>query len=436
MNVWIASSAYNIESDVSSYCKAFPVEFSRAVGTQLFDVRGNRFLDFLSGCGSLNYGHNEPRLSQKLVDYITSNGVALGLDLHTEAKTQFINTFRSGILDQRGLDYKLQFTGPTGANAIEAAVKLARKITGRTNVISFTNGFHGCSLGALSLTGSSYHRNSSVPLLGGVTHMPYDGYFGPGIDTCALIETLLSDPSSGIDAPAAIILEAVQGEGGLNVASGPWLRGIAEIARRHGALLIVDDIQAGCGRSGNFFSFEGSGVVPDMVVLAKAISGFGLPMSLLLLKPEIDRWQPGEHNGTFRGNCHAFVTASAAIEHFWMDAAFADSVKAKAALLRDGLANIADRHGFRVKGTGLMQGIDMRDGAPCLAVRKACFDAKLIVEACGPHDEILKLMPPLTVSDEELGAALDIVGEKMKTLSGADAVSTSHAGYGVTKAVA
>lgn len=270
MSVWIASSAYNSESDVSSYCRAFPAEFSTAQGTLLYDTQGNRYIDFLAGCGSLNYGHNEPRILKKLVGYIESNGIALGLDMHTAAKTQFINAFRSAILDPRDLDYKLQFTGPTGANAIEAAVKLARKITGRTNVISFTNGFHGCSLGALSLTGSGHHRNSSVPLLGGVTHMPYDGYFGPGIDTCALIETLLSDPSSGIDAPAAFVLEAIQGEGGLNVASGPWLRDIAEIARRHGALLIIDDIQAGCGRSGDFFSFEGTGVVPDMVVLANS----------------------------------------------------------------------------------------------------------------------------------------------------------------------
>lgn len=284
-------------------------------------------------------------------------------------------------------------------------------MTGRTNVISFTNGFHGCSLGALSLTGSSHHRRSSAPLLTGVTHMPYDGYFGPEIDTCAMIENLLADPSSGIDAPAAIILEAVQGEGGLNVACPDWLCRIEALARRHGALLILDEIQAGCGRTGSFFAFEESGIVPDMVVLAKAISGFGLPMSLLLLRPELDIWEPGEHNGTFRGNCHAFVTAAAAIGQYWSDDKLSNSINHLASILYGRLNAIAQRYQLRVKGKGLMQGIDMGSAEACRLLRRRCFEAGLLLEACGPHDEVLKFMPPLTIDTVELTTALDIVEE-------------------------
>ncbi|MEZ5839490.1 MAG: diaminobutyrate--2-oxoglutarate transaminase [Hyphomicrobiales bacterium] len=401
------------ESQVRSYARSFPADFVRASGSRMFARDGRSYLDFLAGCGSLNYGHNHAAIKSALLGYIAADGPAMGLDLQTEAKERFIRSMQDIILEPRGLDYRLQFTGPTGANAVEAAIKLARKKTGRTGVIAFTNAFHGCSLGALSLTGSGYHRASSIPLLNGVMRMPYEGYFGGDIDTSAMLDKMLDDPSSGIDKPAAIILELVQGEGGLNVASSTWLKRIAETARRHGALLIVDDIQAGCGRAGTFFSFEGSGVVPDIVVLAKSISGFGLPMALMLLRREIDIWGPGEHNGTFRGNSHAFVTAAAAFETFWADEQFAAGIARKAELLGEGLANLGAPYGFRVKGRGLMQGIDMGSGALCAAARKAAFEAGLIVEACGPDDEVLKLMPPLTVSEPELIEAFGILGQSL-----------------------
>ena len=278
------------------------------------------------------------------------------------------------------------------------------------------NGFHGCTAGSLSLTGSRFHRSACADLLHGVTRVPYDGYFGPDVDTGEQIESLLGDPSSGIDPPAAFVLETVQGEGGLNVASARWLRRIADVALRHGALLIVDDIQAGCGRTGTFFSFEAVGIAPDIVVLAKSLSGVGLPMSLVLIKPELDVWQPGEHNGTFRGNCHAFVTGAAALECFWADGALADSVRASADRMREGLAALAGPLGLAVKGTGLMQGIDMEDGVTCDSLRKACFREGLILEACGPHDEVLKLMPPLNVGERDLARALDIIGTRLAIL--------------------
>lgn len=410
----------SIESSVRSYCLAFAEEFDCAYGGKIFSAEGREYIDFLMGCGSLNYGHNHEVLATALKEYIGRRGVAMGLDLVTSAKIRFMDAFRDSILSRRQLDYRIQFTGPTGANAVEAAVKLVRKVTGRHNVVAFTNGFHGCSLGALSLTGSAYHRAHSGPLLTNVTRMPYDGYFGPAVDTAAYLDKMLSDPSSGCDAPAAIIFEAVQGEGGLNVASRQWAQRICEVASKHGALVIVDDIQAGCGRCGDFFSFEALGIRPDLVCLAKSISGFGLPMSLVLLKPELDLWAPGEHNGTFRGNNLAFVTAAAAIETFWADDGFAQEVKNKGAWLEDALRELAATQDLSVKGRGLLLGIDTGDGETAQRLRSACFEQGLIAETCGPHDEVLKLLPPLTVSYDELNAALSILRAAFRQVYGAD----------------
>ena len=402
-----------IESNGKSYCRSFPVTFDKSCGIYIHDTKGNQYIDFLSGCGSLNYGHNHPKLKKALLEYIKRQGIVMSLDLDTESKRNFLEAFSVHILNPRQLNYKIQFPGPTGANAVEAAIKLARKATGRTNVIAFTNAFHGCSLGALALTGSAHHRDSSTPLLTNVSRLPYDGYFGTAIDTAAYLEKMLSDPSGGCDKPAAIIFETIQGEGGLNVASSKWAQDIQRIARAHGALVIVDDIQAGCGRSGDFFSFEALGIEPDIICLAKSISGFGLPMSLVLLKPEWDVWEPGEHNGTFRGNNYAFVTATAAIELFWKDDAFSIEIKRKTARLKTSLRDLAMRNGLTVKGRGLMLGIDFASPAEASRVRTKCFENGLIVEGCGPHDEILKLLPPLTVSDKTCDAALAVLQSAM-----------------------
>ncbi|MBC7168518.1 diaminobutyrate--2-oxoglutarate transaminase, partial [Phenylobacterium sp.] len=284
-----------MESKVRSYCRSFPAVFERAEGSWQYDKDGKGYIDFLTGCSVLNYGHNHPAMKQALIDYIQSDGVVHSLDMHSKAKGEFLEALESKILKPRGMNYLAQFTGPTGANAVEAALKLARKVTGRTNVIAFTNGFHGVTLGALAATGNSHHRGGAHIPLSGVTRMPYDGYFGEGVDTAAQLDKMLSDPSGGVDKPAAIIVEVVQGEGGLNVASAEWLQKVEKIARKHGALFIVDDIQAGCGRTGAFFSFEGMGLKPDIITMAKSLSGMGLPMALVLVKPELDQWKPGEH---------------------------------------------------------------------------------------------------------------------------------------------
>ncbi|MFN7054645.1 diaminobutyrate--2-oxoglutarate transaminase [Hyphomonas sp.] len=404
------------ESAVRSYCRAFPDMFRSARGAEMTAETGQRYIDFLSGCSTLNYGHNHPELKKALVDYISADGVAHGLDMHTEAKARFLEALERHILSPRKMDYCAMFPGPTGANAVEAAIKIARKVTGRTNIIAFTNGFHGMTLGALSLTGNSGKREGAGVPLTGVSHEPYDGYFGPGTDTADQLDQRLSDPSSGIDAPAAIIVETVQGEGGLNVASDAWLQRIERIARKHGALLIIDDIQAGIGRTGGFFSFERAGIRPDIVTLAKSLSGFGLPMALTLIRPKYDRWKPGEHNGTFRGNNHAFVTAARALELFWADDRFELETARKAARLRSGLERIAASSHLvhQVKGRGMMSGIEMASGHIAAEICRACFDRGLIIETSGSHDEVVKVLAPLTIPDATLDAGLAILEDAVR----------------------
>jgi diaminobutyrate-2-oxoglutarate transaminase len=398
------------ESVVRSYCRWFDPVLASARGSIIRDTNGREYLDFLAGAGALNYGHNDADLKAALMEYIAGDGIAHALDLFTNVKHDFLTTFDQLVLQPRGLDHRVQFTGPTGANAVEAALKLARKVTGRTNVIAFTNAFHGVSLGALSATANGHHRMGPEQGLHGVTRMPFDGYLGDGVDTADLLARMLDDPSGGIDAPAAILLETVQGEGGLNVASPSWLGRVAAIAAEHGALLIVDDVQVGCGRTGSFFSFEGTGITPDLVVLSKSLSGFGLPMSVVLVRPRWDAWTPGEHNGTFRGNGHAFVTATAALRKFWADDALATDVARRAELVGSRLKEMASAvPGSRVKGRGMMQGLDVGQGARAAAVRATCARDGLLSECAGPHDEVIKVLAPLTTDDELLHQGLDVL---------------------------
>lgn len=405
-----------MESAVQSYARAFPVVFNRAQGSYLYDEEGNAYLDFLAGAGSLNYGHNNPLLKRALLDYIESDGITHGLDMHSSAKARFLEVFREQILKPREMDYRMQFTGPTGTNAVEAAMKLARKVTGRTNIISFTNGFHGCTLGAVAATGNQHHRGGAGVELGNVTRMPFCGYHGRDADTLKMMDRLLSDPSSGVDKPAAVILEAVQGEGGLNVAANDWLRGLEKLCRKHGMLMILDDIQAGCGRTGTFFSFESSGIRPDIITLSKSLGGYGLPLAVVLLSPELDQWLPGEHNGTFRGNNHAFVTAAAAIEHYWKDDSFSRDVQTKAELVTKRFKKIAERQGqteLRLKGRGLMQGLECRSGEIASAVTAEAFKRGLVIETAGNRSQVVKCFCPLTVSEQELNKGLDILEQSV-----------------------
>ncbi len=399
------------ESVVRSYCRNLTAVLTTAQGSTIRDNEGRQYIDFLAGAGALNYGHNDPDMKRALLEYISRDGIAHGLDLHTDAKRVFLEEFEHSVLRPRAMEHRVQFTGPTGANAVEAALKLARKATGRTNVIAFTRGFHGLSQGALAATANAGMRGGPVIPLSGVSRLPFDGYLGPGVDTAELLASMLADPSSGLDAPAAILLETVQGEGGLNTASPRWLRRVAALAAEHGALLIVDDIQAGCGRVGTFFSFEAAGINPDIVVLSKSLSGFGLPMSVVLVRPERDVWQPGEHTGTFRGNAHAFVTATIALRKFWSDNAFMQDATRRADLVTRRLTEIAQGiPGATVKGRGMMQGIEI-DPRLVIGIRRTCVRNGLIIESSGPRDEVIKVLAPLTTPDHLLDLGLGILAD-------------------------
>ncbi|WOH85442.1 diaminobutyrate--2-oxoglutarate transaminase [Bradyrhizobium sp. BEA-2-5] len=399
-----------LESNVRTYSRSFPAMFSRARGSIMLTEDGRNVVDFLSGAGTLNYGHNNHRLKAAIADYLASDAVVHGLDMATPAKLKFMETFNSIILAKRNLEYRFQFTGPTGANAIEAAIKLARKVTGRQNIISFTNGYHGMSLGAMAASGNRFYRTASGVGLSGTTFMPYDGYLGPDVDTADFLQKVLMDESSGIDCPAAILVETVQGEGGINVASKEWLQSIQAKAKCADALFIVDDVQMGCGRTGEFFSFEFADLSPDIVVLSKSLSGYGLPLSMLLIKEEFDAWQPGEHTGTFRGNNLALVSATAAIDLYWRDETFSQEVRRTGEAMRGRLEAIAAKRGnsFAVRGRGMAVGFDCQMPEIAAATARNAFEKGLIVERCGPVDQVVKFLPALTIDCETLNQGLEI----------------------------
>ncbi len=399
-----------MESEVRGYCRSFPTVFTRGVGSILTDEEGTEYLDFLAGAGSLNYGHNHPVLKQAAIDYLLADGLVHGLDMYSTAKGAFLESFRKHILEPRGFSYKVQFTGPTGTNAVEAALKIARNVTGRTNVVSFTNGFHGMTLGSVAATGNSYYRDAAGVDLNRTTFMPYDGYLGEQIDTLAYFEKILIDTSSGLDKPAAAIVEMIQGEGGINEASYEWMRQLERLCADHDILLILDDIQMGCGRTGTFFSFEEAGIEPDIVTLSKSLSGFGLPMSIVMMKPHLDQWEPGQHNGTFRGHNLAFVTARAAIELFWKDNAFSQEVRKKSWIVGKRLHLLREQYSgiVGVRGRGLVFGVEC---APAELAKKICaaaFKRGLIIETSGANDQVVKFLPPLTTDVSTLRQGLDI----------------------------
>ena len=408
----------SLESDVRSYSRSWPAVFDTAQGSWMRTADGKEYLDFFAGAGALNYGHNHPVLKKSLIDYLSRDGVTHGLDMSTVAKGEFLERFQETVLKPRGLDYKVQFPGPTGANTVEAALKLARKVTGRESIINFTNAFHGMTLGALSVTGNSMKRGGAgIPLVHS-TPMPYDNYFDGTVEDFGWLERVLDDSGSGFNRPAAVIVETVQGEGGVNVARPEWLKALAELCAQREILLIVDDVQMGCGRTGPFFSFEIAGITPDIVCLSKSIGGYGMPMALTLFKRELDVWEPAEHNGTFRGNNPAFVTARVALEQFWTDDALQRSTMAKGAQIAAAFSALAAKYdGVSTRGRGLAQGLVFADAQLAGKVCSLAFDNGLLAETAGPSDEVVKLLPALTISEDELDHGLNILAEATDTVS-------------------
>lgn len=398
-----------LESRVRSYCRVYPAVFEKASNARQWDEEGNDYIDLFAGAGVLNYGHNNDALRRAMIDYMLDDGVAHSLDMYSTSKREFMRRFEEVILKPRGLEYKLQFTGPTGTNVVEAALKLARKVTGRRAVAAFTDGFHGMTLGALACTGNAHFRNAGGVPLNDVVRLPYDGYLGEGVDTLEAMRRMLADSSSGLDAPAAFLVETVQAEGGVNVARPEWLREVQSLAREYGALFIIDDIQLGNGRTGDFFSWEGMGLEPDLVCMAKGIGGFGTPMGLLMIKPEHDQWQPGEHTGTFRGQNLSFVAGAEALNYYRNDD-FLKTVREKGAFMARRLAEIADALGsgrISVRGRGMMQGFDTHDPELAKGIMSAAAAQRVIVAACGTGGRVIKVCPPLTIEPETLEEGLD-----------------------------
>lgn len=397
------------ESEVRSYCRKYPVVFSKAKNAEMYSADGQRYIDFLAVAGSMNYGHNNPEIKKKILEYLSEDNIINSLDMYTEAKELFFEKFISGILKPRNLDYKIMCCGPTGTNAVEAALKLARKYTGRRNVIAFGGAFHGMTLGSLALTTDRKSRMGGGVSLNDVTFAPYDGTMG--VDALKYLKWIVTDDHSGVDKPAAIVLETIQAEGGINVASIKWLRGLRKFCTENDILLIIDDIQVGNGRSGYFFSFERADIKPDMVVLSKSISGFGLPMSILLIEPKYDVFTPAEHNGTFRGCNLSFIGGAAAVDYF-NNHNLAEKVRRNSEIIKNALEEICTIDSrLKCRGLGMIWGIDFSEISAELAIKcvKAGFANHLILEVAGRNDSVLKIMPPLTIEESILREGLKII---------------------------
>ena len=414
-----ASEAATTESSVRYYHGLYPAVFTRGQGTCLYDADGTRYLDFFCGAGALNLGHNDPALKQALVEYLQGDGLLHALDLETPARAGLRSALER-ILEDRDMDFQYVSPGPTGANAVETALKLARRATGRSRVIAFTGAFHGMSLGALSVTANASARAAAGTALDDVTFFPFPDARHPWTEhSLAHLEHVLDDTHSGVDLPAAVIVESVQAEGGVNPAPVEWLRGLAALCRARGILLISDDIQVGCSRTGYFFSFELAGVQPDIVVMAKALSGLGLPLSLVLYRRTLDALRPGEHTGTFRGNQLAFVAAALALPQL-SSPELARGVLAKGDLMSGLLQRELDAAGLDVplRYRGLILGVDLSAVSPtaAMSVTAECFARGLLVEPTGRGDTVVKMLPPLNVSAEHLEEAAGIFGQALRTL--------------------
>lgn len=407
------------ESEIRAYCRVYPVVFDKAENARQIDENGREYIDFFAGAGVLNFGHNNPRMKAAVIEYMQDNGVTHSLDLHTRAKRAFIEKFVDTILQPRNMPHKLQFMGPTGTNSVEAALKIARRVTGRREIVAFSHGFHGMTLGALACTANQAFRGAAGIPLENVRHFPFgcekplgnSGSRTPS-DIIEELRALYADTSSGHLPPAAFLIETIQAEGGVNVAEQQWLLDLQNLAREVGSLIIVDDIQVGMGRTGSFFSFDHTGLDPDVICLAKGVGGMGIPLAMNLVKPEIDKhWKPGEHTGTFRGQNLSFVAGREALSYFDDDQLMSE-VQRKGELMMESMQELAGKQDdLEVRGKGMIVGLDTGSGDRSRAIVDACFKSGLIIAACGTGGRVVKLIPPLTIPDEDLSAGLKILVE-------------------------
>lgn len=396
------------ESSIRAYSRVYPVVFKTANNARQTDDTGKEYIDFFAGAGVLNFGHNNPAMKNAIIEYLNKNGVLHSLDMQTQAKAEFIQHFTDVILKPRNMPHRLQFTGPTGTNAVEAAMKLARRVTGRQNIVAFDQGFHGMTLGALAATANEYFRSAAGVPLEHVTHLPFAEQSDNSDESITALREVFLDHNA--PAPAAFLIETIQAEGGVNVADKNWIEAIAAIAKELGALLIVDDIQVGCGRTGSYFSFDDLDIDPDIVCLAKGIGGIGTPLAMNLVRPELDdHWSPGEHTGTFRGQNLSFVAGKVALDFFTNDTLM-DKVNANVDFMHSQLKPLLNSDpSLQLRSKGMIMGLDVGDGERASAIVQKCFTDGLIVASCGMGGKVIKLIPPLTIPQTDLAVGLNIL---------------------------
>ena len=427
----------DFESSARSYPRKFPLALAKAKGSWVEDVEGNRYLDFLNGAGTLALGHNDDEVTKTMIDLIQSGATLHTLDLMTPLKDQFVTELFKIIPQELAAKAKVQFCSPSGSDATDAAIKLCKTATGRSTIISFSGGYHGMSHGAMALTGNNTAKTYVGNVMPGVQFMPYPySYRCPmgiggeeGTKACmAYFERLLKDPESGVLKPAAVILEPIQGEGGVIPAPPEFLRTVRRVTKELDIPLICDEIQCGMGRSGKVFAFEHAGIVPDVILISKAIGG-GQPMSVVVYDKKLDKWGPGAHAGTFRGNQLAMAAGIIVMKRISQPAFLAevtrkgDYMKSRLLKLKDEVSIIGD-----VRGTGLMLGIEFIDpngekdlmgypvpgGDVSARVQRLCFENKLIIEKGGRFGSVLRCLCALTIPDEDIETALSIFEKAVK----------------------
>jgi diaminobutyrate-2-oxoglutarate transaminase len=399
------------ESVAQNYVRAAPIVFDKARGSELFDEKGVRYIDFHSAGGSLSHGHGDIRLTSALIDYLCNDRLLQCCDRTSLAKRRFVEAFVDTILKPFDTNYRMLFVDPAAGAAAEVAMRLARRHKNRTNMIAFTNSCHGLTEGALSVTGKPQMRGDVLDLRRHVTFMPYCDYFGDGIDTVSYLKRLLEDSASGVELPAAVIVEVVQVQGGVNIASPEWLQALEKLCRKLGILLIADETHSGGGRTGPYFCFERAGLKPDMIIVPNSLGG-GHPMSMLLFRPELDHWRPGEQVGLFQGSGLAF-TAGTELLAAWKQRS-PDDFGQRSHILDERLRNIPlaypDRK-VRVRGLGMAWGLELGVPASASVVSSWALERGLVVEPSRVKDNVLLVMPPLNIEIPVLREGLDRLGE-------------------------
>ena len=436
-NQYFISRQSDYESSARSYPRKFPLAIAKAKGAVVEDVEGNRYIDFLNGAGTLALGHNDDEVNQAMVDLIQSGAPLHTLDLATPVKDRFVETLLSIIPEELASKAKIQFCSPSGTDATEAAIKLCKTATGRGSVIAFSGGYHGMGHGSMALTGNCNAKNHVQNIMPGVQFMPYPySYRCPmgiggeaGTKACiAYLERLLKDPESGVTKPAAIILEPIQGEGGVVPAPVEFLQAVRRITRELGIPMICDEIQCGMGRSGKVFAFEYADIVPDVILISKAIGG-GQPLSVVVYDKALDLWGPGAHAGTFRGNQVAMAAGTVIMKRI-SDPEFLKEVVRKGEKMRSRFLKLKEEVSIigDVRGKGLMLGVEFIDpngpkdimgnpepgGEVALKVQRLCFDNKLIMEKGGRNGSVMRCLCPLTITDEQIDEAMDIFEKVVK----------------------